>query len=166
MTVYQLKAYSFNCAGYPACHYCAYRAHDYVHIPKVTSSLVRQINFVPNLQSGWSLNQFCLTEELSPESQHNVIRTSVFGDHLYAAKPTSSVDPLGPLNQQPYFHGFLSRPEAEGLLVADGEYLIRESSKKPGQYVLTGMASGKIQHLLLMDKQGKVRSQAMAWEKG
>ncbi len=40
--------------------------------------------------------------------------------------------------------------------MADGEYLIRESSKKPGQYVLTGMASGKVQHLLLMDKQGKV----------
>ena len=72
------------------------------------------------------------------------------------AAATSPPDPLGPLKKQNYFHGFLSRPEAEGLLVEDGEYLIRESSKKPGQYVLTGMANGKIQHLLLMDKQGRV----------
>ena len=42
------------------------------------------------------------------------------------------------------------------MLVSDGEFLIRESVKKPGQYVLTGMAAGKVQHLLLMDKQGKV----------
>ncbi len=40
--------------------------------------------------------------------------------------------------------------------MSDGEFLVRESSKKPGQYVLTGMADSKIQHLLLMDKQGKV----------
>ena len=33
---------------------------------------------------------------------------------------------------------------------------MRESTKKQGQYVLTGMASGKIQHLLLMDRHGKV----------
>lgn len=60
------------------------------------------------------------------------------------------------LSQQKYYHGPLSRVEAEGLLLCDGDFLIRESSKKPGQYVLTGMADGKAQHLLLMDKQGKV----------
>ena len=42
--------------------------------------------------------------------------------------------------------------------MSDGEFLVRESTKKIGQYVLTGMASGRIQHLLLMDKQGKVGS--------
>ena len=40
--------------------------------------------------------------------------------------------------------------------MTDGEFLIRESTKKQGQYVLTGMASGKPQHLLLMDKEGRV----------
>jgi len=47
--------------------------------------------------------------------------------------------------------------EAEALLTKNGEFLVRESTKKSGQYVLTGMASGKAQHLLLMDRQGKVR---------
>lgn len=43
------------------------------------------------------------------------------------------------------------------MLMSDGEFLIRESTKKVGQYVLTGMAAGKPQHLLLMDKEGRVR---------
>ena len=38
----------------------------------------------------------------------------------------------------------------------DGEFLVRESTKKPGQFVLTGKASGKPQHLLLIDKNGRV----------
>ena len=77
---------------------------------------------------------------------------------LPAPPPTRPVpvDPLGPLTQQQYFHGAMSRVEAEALLMKDGEFLIRESTKKPGQYVLTGMAAGKSQHLLLMDKEGRV----------
>ena len=55
-----------------------------------------------------------------------------------------------------YFHGTVSRVEAEGMLERDGDFLVRESGKQPGQYVLTGMGGGKAQHLLLIDKQGKV----------
>lgn len=76
--------------------------------------------------------------------------------HSVASVAKALPDPLAPLPQQKYFHGTLSRVEAEALLMSDGEYLIRESSKKPGQYVLTGMALGKAQHLLLMDKEGRV----------
>lgn len=65
-------------------------------------------------------------------------------------------NPLGPLPQQQYYHGMISRVEAEALVELDGEFLVRDSSKKPGQYVLTGMAHGQSQHLLLMDKYGKV----------
>ena len=77
---------------------------------------------------------------------------------LLASVGNSLPDPLAPLSQQNYFHGPLSRVEAEALVISNGEFLIRESTKKPGQYVLTGMAADKAQHLLLMDKQGKVRS--------
>ncbi len=73
---------------------------------------------------------------------------------------------LAPLPQQKYYHGAMSRVEAEAMLVTDGEFLIRESSKKVGQYVLTGMASGKPQHLLLMDKEGRVSSQGRREGKG
>lgn len=76
---------------------------------------------------------------------------------LPAASLTEALpDPLAPLPQQQYFHGAVSRIEAEALLEDDGEFLIRESSKKPGQIILTGLASGQPQHLLLIDKQGKV----------
>ena len=39
----------------------------------------------------------------------------------------------------------------------DGQFLVRESTKEQGQYILTGMAAGKQQHMLLIDKHGKVR---------
>ncbi len=64
--------------------------------------------------------------------------------------------PTDPLPHQSYFHGGISRVEAEALLEADGDFLVRESSKRVGQYVLTGLASGQPQHLLLVDRQGKV----------
>lgn len=73
-------------------------------------------------------------------------------------------DPLASLPQQKYFHGTMSRVEAEAMLMADGEFLIRESTKKTGQYVLTGMAASKPQHLLLMDKEGKVKSKDREFE--
>ena len=64
----------------------------------------------------------------------------------------SSGDPLNPLKKQLYFHSTISREEAEGMLSTNGEFLVRESTKKPGQFVLTGMSHGHPQHLLLMDK--------------
>ena len=74
------------------------------------------------------------------------------------ALSTALPEPPAPLPRQKYFHGSISRIEAEALLEKDGQFLIRESSKRPGQYVLTGMANGQPQHLLLMDKEGRVRS--------
>ena len=67
-------------------------------------------------------------------------------------------EPPTPLPRQKYYHGCISRIEAEALLEKDGQFLIRESSKRPGQYVLTGMANSQPQHLLLMDKEGKVKN--------
>lgn len=66
------------------------------------------------------------------------------------------MDPFAPLDMQLYFHGRISRPDAESLIKSDGEFLVRESTNKPGQYVLTGKANGRPQHLLLIDKSGKV----------
>lgn len=65
-------------------------------------------------------------------------------------------DPLAPLPQQLYFHGRISRTEAEALVETEGEFLVRESSKIPGQFVLTGLSHDGPQHLLLMDRTGKV----------
>ena len=57
---------------------------------------------------------------------------------------------------QLYYHGRISRSAAESLVQIDGDYLVRESTNKSGQYVLTGRSSGTAQHLLLIDKNGRV----------
>jgi len=58
---------------------------------------------------------------------------------------------------EPWFHGCVSRQEAEVLLTRDGEFLVRESLGSPGQYVLTGSQGGIKKHLLLIDPEGTVR---------
>ena len=60
------------------------------------------------------------------------------------------------LKGQAWFHGGLSRDEAEALIHIDGEFLVRESGGSKGQYVLTGMRNGTHRHLLLVDPEGKV----------
>lgn len=55
-----------------------------------------------------------------------------------------------------WFHGLISRPVAEAMLKSDGEFLVRESRAKPGQYVLTGMQTATPKHLLLIDPAGVV----------
>lgn len=72
----------------------------------------------------------------------------------------SSVTTAPPLVQQlqceAWFHGSLSRKEAERLLTQDGDFLVRESGTTPGQYVLTGQQGGQPKHLLLVDPEGVV----------
>jgi len=62
------------------------------------------------------------------------------------------------LNKEPWFHGPISRTDAECLLVHDGDFLVRESSGSSGQYVLTGMQANNRKHLLLVDPEGVVRT--------
>ncbi|XP_072726990.1 SHC-transforming protein 4 isoform X2 [Ciconia boyciana] len=56
------------------------------------------------------------------------------------------------------YHGKLNRKAAESLLVNDGDFLVRESTTSPGQYVLSGLQGGQAKHLLLVDPEGKVRT--------
>lgn len=69
----------------------------------------------------------------------------------------SAVPPLvQQLQCEAWFHGGLSRKEAERLLTRDGDFLVRESGTTPGQYVLTGQQGGQPKHLLLVDPEGVV----------
>lgn len=88
----------------------------------------------------------------------------------------SSTGPLGtgnkplPLSQrlqlqkEPWFHGAISRKEAEGLLIQDGDFLVRESQGTVGQYVLTGMQNNTKKHLLLVDPEGVVRTKSRTFD--
>lgn len=62
------------------------------------------------------------------------------------------------LQTERWFHSIISRPVSEGLLVNDGDFLVRESKGQPGQYVLTGLQGTTAKHLLLIDPEGVVRT--------
>lgn len=57
-----------------------------------------------------------------------------------------------------WFHASIGRQAAEALLKQDGDFLVRESQGKPGQYVLTGLQAETPKHLLLIDPEGTVSS--------
>lgn len=61
-----------------------------------------------------------------------------------------------PLESEVWYHGPMSRAEAELLLEDEGDFLVRESKSKAGQYVLSGVQNGQPRHLLLVDPEGKV----------
>jgi len=68
------------------------------------------------------------------------------------------------LAKEDWFHGPISRKDAEQLLRYDGDFLVRESQQTPGQYVLTGMQGMGRKHLLLVDPEGVVRTRDRTFE--
>lgn len=68
------------------------------------------------------------------------------------------------LEGQPWYHGKMSRRDAEKLLKEDGDFLVRKSTTNPGSYVLTGMHNGLAKHLLLVDPEGTVRTKDHVFE--
>lgn len=68
------------------------------------------------------------------------------------------------LMTETWFHGSISRPVAESMLDNDGDFLVRESQGKRGQYVLTGLQGKTPKHLLLIDPEGVVRTKDRIFE--
>uniref|UniRef100_A0A4W4E4I6 SHC adaptor protein 3 n=1 Tax=Electrophorus electricus TaxID=8005 RepID=A0A4W4E4I6_ELEEL len=71
---------------------------------------------------------------------------------------------LDELEGQAWYHGEMSRRQAEKLLLNDGDFLVRKSATNPGSYVLTGMHNGLTKHLLLVDPEGTVRTKDHIFE--
>ncbi|XP_046398552.1 SHC-transforming protein 1 isoform X2 [Ischnura elegans] len=78
--------------------------------------------------------------------------------------PLNAASQKAQLHGESWFHGPISRKEAEAILLKDGDFLVRESQGSPGQYVLTGMQSGVKKHLLLVDPEGVVRTKDRMFE--
>ncbi|XP_034934049.1 SHC-transforming protein 1 [Chelonus insularis] len=115
-----------------------------------------------------------------PQPEHNYVNDTVIAANRDCRKDPSSMfdvfdmqpfstaisemNKLSPRSQKQqlklevWYHGSVSRSEAEAMLTKDGDFLVRESQGSPGQYVLTGMNNGTPKHLLLIDPEGVVRT--------
>lgn len=93
--------------------------------------------------------------EISGETDDGCIDLNVL---LYSA----ASKPI-PLELEVWYHGPMSRAEAELLLEDEGDFLVRESKSKAGQYVLSGVQKGQPRHLLLVDPEGKVCIPMSLW---
>ncbi|XP_072572794.1 SHC-transforming protein 1 isoform X2 [Paramormyrops kingsleyae] len=87
-----------------------------------------------------------------------------FDDALGVSVGGAALPMAEQLQAEPWFHGSLSRRQAERLLTKDGDFLVRESGTTPGQYVLTGQQGGQPKHLLLVDPEGVVRTKDHRFE--
>ncbi|KAM4690310.1 SHC-transforming protein 1 isoform 2-T2 [Rhinophrynus dorsalis] len=88
--------------------------------------------------------------------QRDIFDMKPFEDALPSAQAIVSMEEQ--LKREPWYHGKMNRKEAERLLRVNGDFLVRESTTTPGQYVLTGLQNGQPKHLLLVDPEGVVRT--------
>ncbi|XP_071030224.1 tyrosine-protein kinase Fer-like isoform X2 [Oncorhynchus clarkii lewisi] len=74
-------------------------------------------------------------------SPKSVLGSSSFFDVI----PTSEK----PLGDQEWYHGAIPRTEAQELLKEQGDFLVRESHGKPGEYVLSVFSEGQRRHFII-----------------
>uniref|UniRef100_A0A6I8RH83 SHC-transforming protein 1 n=1 Tax=Xenopus tropicalis TaxID=8364 RepID=A0A6I8RH83_XENTR len=84
--------------------------------------------------------------------QRDIFDMKPFEDALPSAQAVVSMEDQ--LKRESWYHGKMNRKEAERLLKVNGDFLVRESTTTPGQYVLTGLQCGQPKHLLLVDPEG------------
>ncbi|XP_036165435.1 tyrosine-protein kinase Fer isoform X5 [Myotis myotis] len=70
---------------------------------------------------------------------------SAFGSSTFESMPTIEK----PLTEQDWYHGAIPRIEAQDLLKQQGDFLVRESHGKPGEYVLSVYSDGQRRHFII-----------------
>eukprot|EP00039_Didymoeca_costata_P025483 m.13520 g.13520 ORF g.13520 m.13520 type:complete len:432 (+) comp4871_c0_seq1:98-1393(+) len=66
-----------------------------------------------------------------------------------------------PLDDELWFHGAVTREEAESLLQEEGDFLVRESLDGPGQCILSVLFERRPLHIMLVDGTGAIRTKDM-----
>nr|XP_033785036.1 tyrosine-protein kinase Fer [Geotrypetes seraphini]XP_033785037.1 tyrosine-protein kinase Fer [Geotrypetes seraphini] len=62
-----------------------------------------------------------------------------------------------PLAEQEWYHGAIPRVEAQELLKLQGDFLVRESHGKPGEYVLSVFSDGQRRHFIIQYAENQYR---------
>ncbi|XP_006754326.1 PREDICTED: tyrosine-protein kinase Fer isoform X1 [Myotis davidii] len=70
---------------------------------------------------------------------------SAFGSSTFESMPVIEK----PLTEQDWYHGAIPRIEAQDLLKQQGDFLVRESHGKPGEYVLSVYSDGQRRHFII-----------------
>uniref|UniRef100_A0A673XMP2 Tyrosine-protein kinase n=1 Tax=Salmo trutta TaxID=8032 RepID=A0A673XMP2_SALTR len=83
-------------------------------------------------------------------SKFDTLRHSIAGiirspKSFFDVIPTSEK----PLGDQEWYHGAIPRTEAQELLKQQGDFLVRESHGKPGEYVLSVFSDGQRRHFII-----------------
>lgn len=128
-------------------------------------------------------NEYIQTQQISDQGPAESFKFSELEDNVnrYPAKPTnqqststnkwspsttttmttttaSMTTGPGDVYKERWFHGKIGRDEAELLLHNSGDFLVRESAKIPGQFILSGRYKDQFKHLLLVDPEGVIRT--------
>ncbi|KAG8456325.1 hypothetical protein GDO86_002204 [Hymenochirus boettgeri] len=74
-------------------------------------------------------------------SPKSVLGSSSFLDVISASEK--------PLSEQDWYHGAIPRVEAQELLKQQGDFLVRESHGKPGEYVLSVFSDSQRRHFII-----------------
>ncbi|XP_048875791.1 tyrosine-protein kinase Fer isoform X1 [Brienomyrus brachyistius] len=74
-------------------------------------------------------------------SPKSVLGTSSFFDVIQTSDK--------PLSEQEWYHGAIPRVEAQELLKQQGDFLVRESHGKPGEYVLSVFSDAQRRHFII-----------------
>ncbi|XP_022915045.1 SHC-transforming protein 1 [Onthophagus taurus] len=137
-------------------------------VPSFTTLPLVQAPQTPQTPNLIDLNSYVMSLENHHEYV-NDINTIVRERDVFDMQPFTNQNPppvpcrqmdeqLEELKKEVWFHGQITRREAEGLLINDGDFLVRESPNSSNQYVLSGMQDNTKRHLLLIDPEGVVRT--------
>lgn len=129
-------------------------------------SIVPSFSTLPNVHSSYliDLNTEPHAHSRSHDYVNDDIATATTRDVFDMQPFTEENTRRTQLEKEIWFHGPISRTEAENLVKNDGDFLVRESQGTPGQYVLTGMQANTKKHLLLIDPEGIVRTKDRMFE--
>uniref|UniRef100_A0A8C9WQW4 Tyrosine-protein kinase n=1 Tax=Scleropages formosus TaxID=113540 RepID=A0A8C9WQW4_SCLFO len=103
------------------------------------------VNYEEDARSVNSMVSTSLTGPFFDTLRHSIAGIIRSPKSFFDVIPTSDK----PLGEQEWYHGAIPRIEAQELLKQQGDFLVRESHGKPGEYVLSVFSDGQRRHFII-----------------